>query len=321
MLIGNNDLRGEAYINYLVEQADRASVNIFVHKVEEAAVRKTIEEFSGLLSVSARDTNQTLEDIIESAEKRVFDLRRRSTEDEGLDMSEILRVFMPRVEGMRAGTIEPAWVPPIGALKDLIDYVDRTELVILAGRPGEGKSSVLRYDALESAKRGQHVTTFNLENDDLEYAKFAVAAEANVDSAKLKNPRLLSNAEMDRVTEAVHSLASIPWKIITLSSPKAGQIVNLARKSVAENHTNLIQVDYLQLIRNSNENRVQDIAETTGVLRGLALKVKVPVISASQLSRAIEHRGDNAPPQLSDLRESGSIEQDASQFESVRISV
>lgn len=317
-LIGDNDLRGEDYINYLVEQADRTSINLFVSKVEENAIRRNIEEYAGFLSVIARDINQPLESVIETAEKKIFDLRRRSTEDEGLTMAEILETFLPRLEGMRSGEIRPAWVPPIGAVKDLVEYVDRTDLVVLAGRPGEGKSSVLRYDALKTALNGQHVTTFNLENDELEYAKFAVAAMANIDSAKLKNPRLLSNREMDRVREKVAELASLPWKIITLSSPRVGQIINLARKSVVENKTSLIQLDYLQLVRNNNENRVQDVAETTGLLRGLALTTKVPIIAASQLSRAIEHRGDVSAPQLSDLRESGSIEQDATQVWFVR---
>lgn len=318
MLIGNNDLRGEAYINHLVDQADRGSIGIFTQRVEESSVRKSIEDFASLMTLEARDTNRPLDEVIERAEKRVFDIRRRNTEDEGVEMADILRVFMPRLEGMRAGTVEPAWVPPVGALKDLVGYVDRTELVIIAGRPGEGKSSAMRFDALETAKRGQHVTTFNLENDELEYAKFAIAAEAKVDSAKLKNPRTLSNAEMERVQEATNRLASIPWRIITLSSPKISQVVNLARKSAIENHTRLIQVDYLQLIRNSSSNRVEDLAETTGILRGAALKLKIPIIAACQLSRNIEHRGDAAQPQLSDLRESGSIEQDATQVWFIR---
>jgi replicative DNA helicase len=319
MLIGNNNLRGEAYINYLVDQADRASINVFVNRVEEIAIRKSLEEFAGLLTVSARDTSQPIEDVVSRAEKRVFDIRRRNLEDRGLNLGEILSVFMPRMEGMRAGTITPAWVPPVGAVKDLIDYVDRTDMVILAGRPGEGKSSALRFDALETAKRGQHVTTFNLENDELEYAKFALAAEAKVDSGKLKNPRLLSNAESQRILEANERIVNIPWTVVTLSSPNISKIVNLARKSVAENHSGLIQVDYLQLIRNAvGGNRVEDLSETTGLLRGAALKLKVPIIAACQLSRSIEYRGEASPPQLSDLRESGSIEQDATQVWFIR---
>lgn len=317
-LIGNNEHRGEAYLQYLIQQADSGSINLFASRVEENAIRRTVEEFGGILAVLARDTHQPLDTIIENAERKVFDLRRRSTEDEGATMSEILATFLPRLEGMRQGHIRPAWVPPISALKDLIDYVDRTELIVLAGRPGEGKSSVLRFDALKTALGGQHVTTFNLENDELEYAKFAVAAMADVDSARLKNPRLLSNREMDTVREKIEELAALPWKIITLSSPTISQIMNLARKSCIENKTELIQIDYLQLIRNSSTNRVEDLAETTGYLRGLALKQRVPIVAACQLNRAIELRGEGGVPQLSDLRESGSIEQDATQVWFVR---
>jgi replicative DNA helicase len=317
-LIGDNDRRGEDYLRYLVEQADRGSVNLFVSRVEESAIRRTIEEFAGLLAVSARDTNQSLDEVIATAETKVFDLRRRSTEDNGLSIGEIIGAFMPRVEGMRNGSFRPAWVPPIQALKNLVDYVDRTELVILAGRPGEGKSSVMRFDALKTTINDQHVTTFNLENDELEYAKYALAAMANIDSAKLKSPRLMTEREMEYVRAKAEEIANLPWKIITLSSPSIANVINLARKACVENRTQLIQLDYLQLIRNGNSNRVEDLSETTGLLRGLALKQKVPVVAACQLNRTIELRGDNAEPQLSDLRESGSIEQDATQVWFVR---
>jgi replicative DNA helicase len=103
----------------------------------------------------------------------------------------------------------------------------------------------------------------------------------------------------------------LPWKIITLARPTAKDIDRIARKVFAQDPFDMMQVDYIQLISNGLENRVVDLSETSSILRGIAIRLHQPVIAASQFSRAIEHRGDNADPQLSDLRESGSLEQDA----------
>jgi replicative DNA helicase len=97
----------------------------------------------------------------------------------------------------------------------------------------------------------------------------------------------------------------------TLGAPPASEIDRLARLMVMRNNVKLIGVDYIQLIRNGQENRVQDVSESSGLLRGMALRYHIPMIANSQMSRAIVHRGEDAEPELSDLRESGSLEQDA----------
>jgi replicative DNA helicase len=226
-------------------------------------------------------------------------------------MGDILKVFLPRMDGFRDGSIQPAWVPHVQALRDIMDYVDDTDFIIEAARPGEGKSSHLRYEALQSCLKGNKVVTFNLENDELEYAKFALSAFTGIDSFKLKNPRLLSPADLETVQGAAVRLSELPWKIITLARPTAKDIDRIARKTFAQDPFDMMQVDYIQLISNGLENRVVDLSETSSILRGIAIRLHQPVIAASQFSRAIEHRGDNADPVLADLRESGSLEQDA----------
>jgi replicative DNA helicase len=113
------------------------------------------------------------------------------------------------------------------------------------------------------------------------------------------------------VLEASRMLSSLPLFIITLGAPKVSEIISIASSRITREGTKRIAVDYLQLINNGNENRVQDVSQTSGGLRGIALRYHVPVIAASQMSRDIVRRGEDAEPQLSDLRESGSIEQDA----------
>ena len=322
MLIGDEEHEGVGYIQHLVSLADSQGIRSFVKKIEDEAVRRNVLEMAALLATEVRNSDKNIQEIMDEAEKRIFNLRRRTTEDEGLSFGEIMSSYIPYLDGLREGTIRPAWVPPLAAVRELVQYVHRTDFVIIAGRPGDGKSSLLRYDALKTALGTEDtppmpVVTFNLENDPHEYMKFGISALANINSARLKNPESLTETEFAQVRSAAETLSSIPWNIITLSRPTAMQIDRIARKQVAEG-SKIIQVDYLQLISNNSRSRVEDLADTTGILRGVALKTNVPVIAACQLSRAIEVRGDMSEPRLSDLRESGSIEQDATQVWFIR---
>jgi replicative DNA helicase len=319
-VIGDEDDTGEEYVYKLTQLADSQGIKHHISRIEQKAVRKSMVELAALMAAEAKDRRKSIDEIMDETERRIFSLRRRTIEEDGVEFNELVSSYMPYLEGMRNGEISPAWIPPLAAVRDLVEYVSRTEFVVLAGRPGEGKSSLLRYDALMTAMKEnpQPVVTFNLENDPFEYTKFAIAAMANINSAKLKNPQSLTDIELDQVREAAGRIASIPWTIVTLSRPTVVQLDRIIRKKVSEG-AELIQVDYLQLISNKGKrNRVEDVSETTGSLRGTALKTQVPIVAACQLSRAIEYRGETAEPQLSDLRESGSIEQDATQIWFIR---
>jgi len=321
-LIGNEDVSGEAYLREIVQLADSRGIRAYIKKIEEAAIRHNVLELAALIATEVRNTDKGIQDVIDEAEKRIFNLRRRTVEDEGVTFRDLVSTYMPYLDGLRRGDIKPAWIPPLKAVRDLIQYVDRTEFVIVAGRPGEGKSSLLRYDALKTtigdeSRQPEPVVTFNLENDPFEYMKFAISTLTGINSAKLKSPENLTEVEYREVLRASETLAVIPWRVVTMPRPRVSDIDRIARKQVAEG-AKLIQVDYVQLIENNLRSRVEDLSATTGALRGIALKTQVPVVAACQLSRSIEHRGDGAEPRLSDLRESGSIEQDATQVWFVR---
>jgi replicative DNA helicase len=173
-------------------------------------------------------------------------------------------------------------------------------------------SSYLRYEADEAAVQGQHVTIFNAENDPIEYPRYLIAKRSGVDSMLLKSPRMMNEHQLERVKEAAEALARTPIRIYNAAGMNASQIVRLARKSIVEDHTKLIMMDYIQLVSNGIESRVNDISETSRLFRVCALQYGVPWMVAAQLSRAIETRSrDDANPKLSDLRDSGSLEQDA----------
>jgi replicative DNA helicase len=234
-------------------------------------------------------------------------------------MADLFGVYVPRLDGLRDGTITPSWIPDLVAVREVIQFAEATDLITIAARPGDGKSSFLRYEMLKYAINGGRPLIFNLENDEMDYAMHFLSLFVNMDglpiieNTKLKNPRLLSEDELRRVKEAARMLSRLPVTIVTIGSPTVSQVIQIARRKIAEKHCDLIGLDYVQLIRNGNkENRNDDIGETTGALRGLNLDMHIPILMNAQLNREIERRGkDDAGPQLSDLRDSGSIEQDS----------
>jgi len=324
--IGDADAGGEDYLRRLLEMADSRGIKSHVDRLAERTARRSLREIAALIANEAQDEERDVDVVMDEAERRIFNLRRRSQEDIAIDFADVMASYMPYLDGMRSGEIKPAWIPPLKALKDIVQYVDRTDFVIVAGRPGDGKSSLLRYLALKTALGNSEegvepkkVLTFNLENDPFEYMKFAICTLTGINSAKLKDPTSasLTEEEYESVKRASEYLLKIPWKFVTKGHPSAKEIERIALREVAKG-AELIQVDYLQLMSNGKRNRVEDLAESTGILRGLSLRTNIPVIAASQLSRAIEGRGELSEPQLSDLRESGSIEQDATQVWFIR---
>jgi len=322
--IGDTALGGEDYLKQLMTLADSHGIKSHVQRLEERTMRKNLQEIAALIAAEARDNDREVDVVMDEAERRIFNLRRRTTSDDSIAFGDVLDAYMLHVDGLISGEIKPAWIPPLKALQELVQYVDRTDFVIVAGRPGDGKSSLLRYQALKTVMgdpdqgiEPMPVLTLNLENDPFEYMKFALCTLTGINSAKMKSPQLLQEDEKESILSAAEYIREIPWRFITKGHPNVREIERIALREVSKG-AKLIQVDYMQLISNGLRNRVEDLAETSGTLRGLALRTNVPVIAASQLSRKIEGRGELSEPQLSDLRESGSLEQDATQVWFVR---
>ena len=304
------DISGEDYLEFAIGYAG-ARIGEYARQVMDGSVKRSLKEVASLISLDA-STEADADDLLDAAERRIFALRRARGAG-GVPMSEIIDAYMPRMEGMRDGSIIPALVPNIQAVKDIVSYYDSSEYVIVAGRPGEGKSSLIRHDAQIWAQEGKKILVFNLENSELEYGRYSLALKTGIDSQKLKNPRLLSNREVERVRIAAQELKQLPIEVITLGAPSVHEIARIARSKKRSFDQDVVMVDYVQLINNGIDNRVQDVTMSSQILRSLAMKdqLNIPVICAAQLSRAIVQRGAGGDPQLSDLRESGSLEQDA----------
>lgn len=189
-----------------------------------------------------------------------------------------------------------------------------TDLIILAARPGMGKTSFAMQCALHAAPNGFPTQVFSLEMSGMQLTQRVIAQLAGVSVQSMRTGKL-TERELQSIHEATESLQSMPLYIDDTAGITISELRSKARKAVASKGVKFIIVDYIQLMNDNtakaNGNREQEISGISRKLKALAKELNVPVIALSQLSRAVETRGGSKRPQLSDLRESGSLEQDA----------
>ena len=306
--VDGGEITGERYLEELLTRRAQESIREFAEQVIGSSVKREMKILGSLIALDA-ESAADIDELLDQIEERVYALRRKSV-DTGSDMGEILGKFQNRMDAWLRGEVTPAFTFKTPGLRRLIPFLEDTDFMLFAGRPGEGKSSVLRNEAFRAAMEGKKVVIFNLENNEMEYANYLIAHVSGIDTWKLRQPTLMTPGEIARARAAVGQLRSIPLRIVSLGAPSVYEIIRIARKLLLEGFE-IFMVDYIQLIKNGIENEVQDITMSSSLLRGFALKHHVPVIAAAQLNRDIVKRAIGAKPQLSDLRGSGSLEQDA----------
>lgn len=304
----------------------------YARTVHDLALRRS------LISIGEEVVNEAFDykievpasEQIEEAEQRLFTLAEAGQAEGGFrPLSESLTGAITQMEGAYKGEAGMT-----GISSGLIDLDNKlgglhpSDLLILAGRPGMGKSALatnigfhaaLNYrvetgdDGVEKCVDGAVVGFFSLEMSAEQLASRLLAEATGISSHKLRRGEI-SKDDFHKVVEASRRLAQAPFFIDDTPALSVSALRTRARRLLRTNKLSLIVVDYLQLLRtsgrNKNENRVQEIGEITMGLKALAKELNVPVLALSQLSRAVEQREDKKP-QLSDLRESGSIEQDS----------
>jgi len=196
-------------------------------------------------------------------------------------------------------------------LDTLLGGLQRSDLFILAARPSIGKSSLALNIAMNACKNNSTVAILSLEMSGEQLAMRMVSSEAKVDSHRIRQ-NVINNQEQQRIVSAIGTLSDLDLYIDDSPIQTITEIRSKARRLNLERNIDLLIVDYMQLIQglHRNENRVQEISEISRSLKGIARDLNIPVIAISQLSRAVEQRPSHRPL-LSDLRDSGSIEQDA----------
>jgi replicative DNA helicase len=307
---------GIEYLSYLLDVVPTAA-NVDYHaKIvrDKALLRRLIEAATGILQ-DAYEGKRLADEVLDGAEQRIFEVAEKRSTEGFVRLKELLWPTMERIESLHAGGQSITGVA--SGFKDLDDKTagfQQADLVIVAARPAMGKTAFCLNVAQHAAiEKNIPVAIFSLEMSKAQLVQRLLTAEARVDAHRLRQG-MLRDADYALLARAAGLLSSAPIWIDDSAALTPLELRSKARRIRAEQNVGLVIVDYLQLMRSPDqaENRVQEISAISRALKALAKELNVPVMALSQLSRAPEQRGgEHRRPQLSDLRESGAIEQDA----------
>lgn len=311
------DIGGSTQLSNLVSSVSSAGFIVNHARIiqKKRILRDIISASSDIAEMSHNETND-VDELLDNIEQKIFSISQESLRQEFVPIKDSLNEAWERIEMRHKGEM-PRGVPTgFGKLDNLLAGLQPSDLIILAARPSLGKTSL----ALSIAKNVamQHDTAvgvFSLEMSKEQVVDRLIAAESNVDLWKLRTGKFETDGEFNdfaRIRDSLDKLSKAKIFIDDAPSPDVLQMKTMARRLQAEHGLGLIVVDYLQLIkpRGNSDNPVQQITEISRSLKSLAKELNIPVIALSQLSRAVEQRPSKIP-RLSDLRDSGSIEQDA----------
>ena len=312
------ELGGNAYLTDLINSVPNAlHVLSYAKIVQRKRILRDMIEASYEIGMMGYDETEDVDILLDKAEKRIFSITQKSLTQNFVSLKNELGEAFERIENLSKHKGMPRGVPTgFFELDNILSGLQKSDLIIMAARPSLGKSSfaldIARHCAVQESIP---VGIFSLEMSKDQIIDRLLAAQAGIDLWKLRTGRLSTEGENNdfiKIQEALDSLAEAPIYIDDLSSANIIQMRAMARRLQADKGLGLIIVDYLQLMepRNSNTPMVQQMTEVSRSLKGLAKELGIPVLALSQLSRAVEQRSPQIP-RLSDLRETGAIEQDA----------
>lgn len=281
--------------------------------VERTATRRRLIDAAGQIAGLAYQEADDVEEVVDHAEQILFGVSERRISRELVPIKQVLSEYYDRVEYLTRHRGEMIGIPTgFSDMDKLLGGLQRSDMIILAARPSVGKTSLALSIAHNAAKKyGQRVAFFSLEMSNEQVVQRLISAETEIDSQRLRRGEIVDD-EWGRFMKATSDLAETLFFVDDTPGISALELRTKARRLHAEVGIDLLVVDYLQLMRGDyrSENRVQEISAISRALKGLARELNVPVLAISQLSRGVESRTDKRPI-LSDLRESGALEQDA----------
>lgn len=305
---------GVAYLTDLsMSVPSTANLKYYIRIVDEKATLRRLISASNEIIKSCYQGQEELEDIIDQAEKKIFDLSQSQNSHQFYSMKEILLDVYSRIEELSKNKGRITGVPTgFSEFDNITSGLNPSELILVAARPSMGKTSFVLNIAQYAALRARvPVAVFSLEMAKEQLAQRMLSSEANVELQKIRTGSL-DEADWLKLVRAAGPLSQAPIYIDDSPGINSMELRSKARRLKMERGIGLVVLDYLQLMsgRGKIENRQQEISEISRSLKALARELKVPVVALSQLSRAPEARAGHRP-MLSDLRESGAIEQDA----------
>ena len=309
---------GSSYLASLVNSVPSSSNIVHYAKVvqKKSTLRKLIEAASEILELGYQES-EDVEKMLDIAEQKLFAVSQKYIKQDFIPIKSILEAAFDRIDELHKGDHSLRGIPSgFPDMDKVLAGFQKSDLVILAARPSIGKTT-LALDLARSvaSKEKIPVGIFSLEMSADQLVDRMLAAESGVDLWRLRTGRLKTSDgddDFQRIGEAMGILSEAPIYIEDTGSANVMEMRTMARRLQSEHNVGLIIIDYLQLMegRNGRESRVNEISEISRALKQLAREINIPVIALSQLSRAVEARSPQIP-KLSDLRESGSIEQDA----------
>lgn len=309
---------GSGYLAEIVNNTpSAANIAYYAQIVRDKAILRRLISAGANITELGYEEDGEISEVLDSAEQSLFSISQKSMKNKFIAIKEVLTDAFDRIDKIHKDKDKGAirGVPSgFKALDNLTAGFQKSDLIILAARPSMGKTSfALNLAENASIDEKLPVAIFSLEMSKDQLVDRLLSSQAGVDSWKLRTGNL-SDDDFPKIGYAMGVLSEAPLFIDDSAGGNIMEIRAKSRRLQMEHGLGLIIVDYLQLMsghsRSSEGNRVQEISEISRGLKGLARELDVPIIALSQLSRAVEHRDDKRP-QLSDLRESGSIEQDA----------
>jgi len=308
---------GVSYLTELVNSVPTsAHINHYAKIVKEKKILRDLISASQTIAEDALAAPDDLEILLDDIEQRIFSISKQSVSRNFTPIRNELKQAFERIERIHQGDNRLRGVPSgFGELDNLLSGFQRSDLIIVGARPSFGKTSfVLDIGRYVGTRTESNVGIFSLEMSKEQVLDRLIASEAKVDLWKLRTGRLKNPLDYEMIQSALDRLSTANIFIDDTPSPNIVELRRMARRLQAEqkNQLGLIIVDYLQLVRprRDYDNTVQQVTEISRGLKALARELSIPVIAVSQLSREVDKR-DSKIPRLSDLRESGSIEQDA----------
>ncbi len=309
------EIGGPAYITYLINHTPSSIyAEAYGRIVERASLRRKMLSAASEIARLAHEEDADINEIIDRAEQSLFEVTERRLNKELVPIRLAISDYFDRIEYLYQQPDVPRGVPTgFTDLDRLLGGLQKSDLCIVAGRPGMGKTSWLLSVALNAARaiKGR-IAIFSMEMSNEQIVQRLVSSETGISTHVLRQGQL-QERDWTLFVQATGSLSGLRIYLDDTPALSPVQMRTKCRRLYNEYGLDLIMVDYLQLMTSGTgrqENRVQEISFISRHLKQIARELNVPVLAAAQLSRAVEQRQDKRP-QLSDLRESGSIEQDA----------
>ncbi len=308
---------GELVVTHLATIVPTAgNVVHYARIVQKSSTLRRLISAASDISEFGFDEEEELDVTLDKSETKLFAVSQDYKQNNFTKISEALEEAFVRIDKLHRGDKELRGIPTgFPSLDKKLAGWQNSDLVILAARPSVGKTTLALDFARHAALKGVPVGVFSLEMSKEQLVDRLLASQAHVDLWRLRTGNLESGGEFDdfsRIGEAMGELSEAPIYIDDHASNSVMGMRTMARRLQAEHGLGLLIIDYLQLMESSRyqDNRVQEVSDISRSLKRLAIELNVPIIALSQLSRAVELRTDQRP-KLSDLRESGSIEQDS----------